>query len=270
MRAIAAIGAAAPALWLAARAGLGDLGPRPLTEAIHFCGLWALRLLALTLAVSPLAALMRWPRLIAVRRILGDAVFAYAALHIVLFTADKMFDLTVVAQEIVKRFYLSVGVIAFVLLVPLAATSTDAAVRRLGPHMWRRLHKLVYIVAALALVHFTLQVKLDISEPVAMAAIFFLLALLRAPRLRREPLTISFTIFATIIATFTAMLAEAGWFAAHGAPFFAALADNMDFSEGARPGWAPAVVGAVFVVLALFARLTDRVHLSKLAAKTSR
>ena len=98
-----------PALWLALRWGLADLGPRPLTEAIHRSGDWAVRFLVFSLAVTPARAVLDWPRILLVRRILGVAAAMYALLHLLLYVADQKWNLWTVASEIVLRFYLTVG-----------------------------------------------------------------------------------------------------------------------------------------------------------------
>ena len=119
---VAFVGVLLPALWLLGRVWLNDLGPRPFTEAIHFVGDWTVRLLYLTLAVGPARRIFMAPRLILMRRTLGVATFAYALLHLTLYVFDQRFDLAKVASEIVLRFYLTIGFVALVGLITLAAT----------------------------------------------------------------------------------------------------------------------------------------------------
>src|SRR5882724_9388791 len=106
-------------------------GPRPINEIILHTGLWTIRLLLITLVITPLRQLLRWPQLVTVRRMIGVAAFAYGAAHLTAFAADKVFDLGVVATEIVTRFYLTIGALALAGLAALAVTSTDRMVRRL-------------------------------------------------------------------------------------------------------------------------------------------
>src|SRR5262245_51233801 len=113
----------APGLWLAWRLAASQLGPRPINEVILQTGLWTIRLLLVTLAITPLRQLLRWPQLVTIRRMIGVAAFAYAAAHLTAFAADKAFDLGVVATEIVSRFYLTIGAVALAGLTALAATS---------------------------------------------------------------------------------------------------------------------------------------------------
>jgi sulfoxide reductase heme-binding subunit YedZ len=162
----------APALWTLLSFALGWLQPQPFTAAIREIGLWTIRLIFIALAITPLRSVLEWRRLILVRRMIGVAAFAYAVTHLSLYTADQMFDLAKVASEIVHRIYLTIGFSAVIGLAALAATSTDGMIRRLGPRNWQRLHRLVYLIALLAVVHYCMQSKLDLWEPTIMAGIY--------------------------------------------------------------------------------------------------
>jgi sulfoxide reductase heme-binding subunit YedZ len=176
-----------PGLWTLFGLLHGSLGPRPLTEAIHQTGLWAVRFLLLSLAVSPLRRVLHWPRLVLVRRMIGVAAFAYALCHLTLYAWDQAFDLPHVASEILRRLYLTIGFATLLLLAALAATSTDGMIKRLGGRNWRNLHRLVYAVGVLALVHYFMQSKLNVAEPVAAAGLFLWLMSYRLlGRLRPE------------------------------------------------------------------------------------
>src|SRR5215467_12977409 len=146
-----------PALWIAYQAVTDDLGPRPYTEAIHQAGDWALRFLLITLAISPAQRILNYPRIILARRTLGVASAAYACLHLSLYVLDQHFDLIKVASEIVLRIYLLIGAIALTGLIALAATSTDAAISRLGSGRWHAIHRLVCGIAVIGAVHFFMQ-----------------------------------------------------------------------------------------------------------------
>ena len=173
--------AATPAAWLAwqvnevARTGSNALGADPVAEIEHFLGLWALRLLMLTLAITPLRQLTGQAVLVRFRRMLGLWTFAYATLH---FSAYLILDLrgywATIFEEIAKRPYITVGFTAWLLLLPLAVTSTTGWIRRLGRN-WVRLHKLVYAIGVLAVLHFWWLVKSDIREPALYAAILAVL-----------------------------------------------------------------------------------------------
>ena len=180
LKAIVLAALLAPALWILGRAAVGALAPKPVTEMIHMSGDWAIRLLLLSLLITPLRRVADWPKLIVVRRMVGVAAFAYAFAHLALYVVDQHYDLTRVASEIALRFYLTLGFVALLGLAALAATSTDAMIRRLGAPAWNRLHKIVYALAALGLAHFYLQSKADVSEPVWMTGLYLILMLYRA------------------------------------------------------------------------------------------
>lgn len=176
---------ALPLAWLLARAfglaGLG-LGANPIDELQDRLGEWGLRLLLATLCVTPLAVTLRKPWLMGVRRMLGLYAFTYLVLHFLTWLVlDQWFDLRAIAADIAKRPYITVGFTAFVLLVPLAVTSTAGWMRRLG-RRWHALHRLVYPAAILGVTHFWWQVKADWREPAVYAV---LLAALLAWRVRR-------------------------------------------------------------------------------------
>ena len=167
---IAFVGACVPALWLAWRAWSGDLNPaRPINEAIHSTGNYAVWLVVLSLTITPARRLFMAPKLINMRRILGVAAFCYAALHLSLYFVQEKFDLLKIVSEIALRFYLTIGFVALFGLIALAATSTDGMIKRLGGERWNRLHKIIYIIALLGIIHFMMQTKIDISESVMAA-----------------------------------------------------------------------------------------------------
>ncbi len=173
------LGLFAPAVWIVYQAATGMLDPKPVTEMIHRTGDWTVRFILLSLLVTPVRRLAQWPKLIAVRRMLGVAAFAYAFAHLSLYVVDQKYNFPHVASEIVLRFYLTIGFVAWLGLAALSATSTDAMIRRLGAQRWNRLHKLIYGIAVLAIFHFYLQSKADVSEPVLMMGLYFILMLTR-------------------------------------------------------------------------------------------
>jgi len=174
------VGASAPLLSILLRARSGALGANPIAEALNELGLMALVLLIASLACTPLRALFGWTWPIRVRRLLGLLAFAYATLHVAVYAGlDQGLDLRVVLADVFKRKFIFVGFAAFVLMIPLAWTSTKGAVRRMGYVKWKRLHLLVYPAALCAVVHFVWRVKKDLSEPLAYAAILGALLLVR-------------------------------------------------------------------------------------------
>jgi sulfoxide reductase heme-binding subunit YedZ len=252
LRLIVFLALLAPAVWIAIEAAMHWLGPRPGTESIHQTGLWAVRLLAVTLAITPLRYATRLNSLIGLRRMIGLSVLFYALLHLSLYALDQHGNLPHIASEIIKRIYLTIGFVALCGLIALGVTSTDAAIRKLGPQRWGALHKIVYGIAALGTVHFFMQSKLDVSEPIIMGGIFALLMLERlARRFRRDLGVLSLTGVAVVAAFLTAS-GEAFWYSLKtGAPMQMILAANLDFSYTVRPAWYVLAAGAVLLLARL-------------------
>lgn len=160
-------------LWRATHDGLGA---NPIEFITHATGDWTLRFLVLTLAVTPLRKVLGQPRLIRFRRMLGLYAFFYGCLHFLTYVwLDHYFDVSAMAKDVAKRTFITAGFTAFVLLVPLAVTSTAGWIRRLGGHRWQVLHRLVYISAAAGAVHYYWLVKSDIRLPVFYGALVGLL-----------------------------------------------------------------------------------------------
>jgi sulfoxide reductase heme-binding subunit YedZ len=179
--------AIAPALVLLGRA-LGDrLGANPVEALTLELGHWALRFLLLTLAATPVRRLTGWSVLLRHRRLLGLTAAAYALLHLLVYMVlDQGLMWSQIVADVLKRPFITAGMAAFVLLLPLAATSFDGAIRRLGARRWQVLHRLVYVATGLALLHFWWKVKADTREPAIYLAVFVLLLAARwlAPRRR--------------------------------------------------------------------------------------
>ena len=170
--------------WDGVNAGLGA---NPIEAITHRTGDWALYMLLLTLTITPLRRLFGWGWAMRLRRMLGLYAFFYACLHFLTYLVlDQFFDWPAIAKDIVKRPYITVGFTAFVLLWPLAITSTNAMMRRLG-RRWLQLHQLVYVIAVLAVFHYLWLVKADILQPLIYALILLFLLILRLKR--RHPAT---------------------------------------------------------------------------------
>ncbi len=147
------------------------LGANPIEAVTRRTGDWALRILLITLTVSPLRRLTGWNNLVKYRRMLGLFAFFYVCVHLSLYiTLDKFFDFAEILDDVVKRPFITAGFTAFILLVPLAITSTNKMVERLQ-HRWILLHRLIYIIAMLAVLHFWWMVKADTREPAIYAFI---------------------------------------------------------------------------------------------------
>lgn len=238
-----------PAGWTLLAYAMGALGGRPLKEAIDQLGLWAIRFLFISLAITPLCQVLQWPAPVLTRRMIGVAAFSYTVVHLVLYAADQAFDVASIASEIVLRIYLTIGFAALLGLTALAATSTDAMVRCLGGRNWQRLHRLAYAIAVLAIVHYFMQrPKLDLCEPMVIAGFFAWLMGYRA---------ILWTIGTSRIPVWSMGLLgiAAGALTAFGEAIYfhlgigvdLAIVLSADFSPatGLRPGWIVLLAGGL-------------------------
>lgn len=167
-----------PLVWLVMQTLQDQLGANPAETLIRATGDWTLRGLCLTLAVTPLRILLAWPELVRFRRLLGLATFGYAVLHLLCYAwFDMGFEWADIAQDIAKRTFILVGFAAFLVLLALAATSLNRAMRWLGGRRWQALHRAVYAVAVLAILHFWWMRagKQDFAEVMVYAAILAVL-----------------------------------------------------------------------------------------------
>jgi methionine sulfoxide reductase heme-binding subunit len=173
-------GALLPLAALAVRGARGQLTADPIAFLLNQFGLLTLIFLIATLALTPLRKLSGWTWPIRIRRMLGLFSFFYACLHFLTYAVvDQGLDLGAIGQDIIKRNFILVGFLAWLLLIPLAWTSTNGAVRRLGAARWQRLHRLVYLIGCLGILHFVWRVKKDYSEPIAYGAVVAALLLFR-------------------------------------------------------------------------------------------
>ena len=241
-----------PVGWTAIAFATNNLGARPFNEAIHQQGLWTIRLILIALAITPLRAILQWQRLILVRRMVGVGAFAYVTLHFCLYIADQNFNLVTVASEIARRIYLTIGFVALLGLATLAATSTDRMVRRLG-RKWQSLHRLVYLICLLGLIHYSMQSKLEQWEPTIADGIFVWLMLYRLAAARfavRGRLPLAWVAGIGAVATVLTGLGEAAYFnvAFHVDPLRVLSAD-FSLQTGVRP----AVIVFAFSLIVLIA-----------------
>jgi sulfoxide reductase heme-binding subunit YedZ len=152
--------------------GTGGLGANPVEFIIRYLGDWALRFLLIALAVTPLRIVTGWIMVARLRRMLGLFAYFYVCVHIMSYVGlDHMFDWATIWADIVKRTYITVGMAALLMLTPLAITSTDKMVRRLGGARWRKLHMLVYPAGIAGVIHYFLMIKAGYQEPLIYALI---------------------------------------------------------------------------------------------------
>ena len=177
-----------PALWLTYALLTHQLGANPIEAITRETGLWALRFLWLTLLITPLRWLTGWNKLATLRRMLGLYVFFYATLHMLLYLwLDQFFDINDIIKDIIKRPFITIGFFTFTALIPLAITSNNAMVKRLGGKRWKKLHKLSYFIAIASSIHFYMLVKQDKTEPLLYIALLVILLGARLYRHYKKP-----------------------------------------------------------------------------------
>ena len=182
-----------PATWVVAAIasdyfnGTRLLGSNPIKEAEHFTGRWVLRFLVITLSVTPIRQTLGWNWLQRYRRMFGLFAFAYALIHLTIyFVLDLELIWGDLWADIVKRPYITIGMTAFLLLLPLAITSTAKMVKRLGGKRWAALHRTIYVIVVLGTIHFWMSVKRDITDPLIYAVVFAFLLGYRIVKARRK------------------------------------------------------------------------------------
>ena len=172
-----------PFAWLVYNAFWGDLGVNPVETITNETGIWTLRLIVATIAITPIRWATKWNPIITLRRMIGLFAFFYATIHFMIyFVLDRSLMFDGLWEDVVKRPYITMGFIGFVLMIPLALTSTKGWIRRLGGQRWNLLHKAVYITAIAAVIHYWWKVKLDVTNPMIYAAIVAVLLVARAYR----------------------------------------------------------------------------------------
>lgn len=242
-----------PGAELALRWAMDDLGARPVTEVLHGLGDWTVRFLLLSLAVTPARTVLDWPRVVVLRRMVGVTAAGYALAHLGLYCVDQKWNVGKVVVEIALRFYLTIGFAALLMLALLAATSTDAWQKRLG-RRWKRLHRLVFVLLPLALFHYFLQSKADVSDAVFFSGLAAWLVFWRLAPKRWQGRVLLLPLLAGLAAVAAAGL-EAAWYGlATGANTERVLAANLDIGFGPRPAVEVGLCGAAVFVAALLRR----------------
>lgn len=228
----------------------GQLGALPTKAAMKLIGLWCIRFLIISIALTPLQRTLTWPKLALVRRITGVTAACYAGVHFIMFIPYSGWEAAKVVSEIALRPYLTIGLVALVGLLALGLTSTDSAVRRLGAK-WKLLHRLVYLIIPLGLLHYAMQEKVDVTAPMQLAALYVLFMGIRSLSARRVTLNpLNLVLLATAAAVFTAGF-EAAWYAiASGISPERVLAANFSLHNGWRPAFVGLAAGYALAALA--------------------
>ncbi|MBC7635359.1 MAG: ferric reductase-like transmembrane domain-containing protein [Acetobacteraceae bacterium] len=253
LKAAALVMAVFPALLLGVRAVIGGLGSRPITEATLNTGDWVIRFFLLSLAVTPGRALLDAPKLVPLRRIFGVAAACYAVLHVLIYAYDQKWNLGTIVTEILQRFYLTIGFVAVLGLVVLAITSTDGWQRTLR-HRWKQLHRLIWPIGVLALLHYFLQSKINVAGAVFDTGLFlFLLIWRQTPR--RWQTSIPAMVPLILLVWIGTALVEFAWYAL-GTKLdpWRVLRANLDILYTVRPAEEILIAGAAMLLVVLVRR----------------
>jgi methionine sulfoxide reductase heme-binding subunit len=258
-----------PAIWMAYDYRTGEFGIYPLSLGglTFWSGLWATEVLLLALAITPAAKIFRWGALIDVRRIVGLAALVYTLLHIVAYFALRFWNFSFIANEMATRLTLIIATVSTLGLVALGVTSVDAAVRRMGARGWQRLHNTVYVLAALALLHFLLSPGI-FPEQYLMSGLFFWLVAWRVlDHYRRGTDEKALVVLAVASALFAALL-EAGWqWARRGYEPAGTLANNFTLDLGVPPAWEILGLGLLVALIAAVVRHAPRFRAGRMEAR---
>ena len=248
-----------PAIWLLYQLGAGEFGPVPLGGMTYWSGVWATALLLLALAITPALTISRWRQLIIVRRMIGVTALVYTIAHIIIYFALRFWDFAHIAHEMVTRLSLIVAAVATMGLIALGATSLDDAVRRMGAKSWNRLHNTIYVVAALALIHYLLSPEIY-PEQYLMSGMFFWLMVWRVLNRRGQGADVrALAMLAVASCLFTASL-EAGWiWAYHRYEPSGTLGNNFSLVLGISPAWEVLALG-LLIALAAASRQAPRLR----------
>jgi methionine sulfoxide reductase heme-binding subunit len=240
----------APAIWIIYQLGTGEFGPVPLGGMTYWSGLWATALLLLALAITPVAVIFRFGQLILVRRMIGVTALVYTIAHVIIYFALRFWDFAHIAHETATRLSLIVASLSTIGLIALGVTSIDAAVQRMGPQGWKRLHSIVYVTVALALFHYLLSPG-TFPDQSLLTGIFLWLMLWRLlQRYRLGADVRALTILAMISCMFTALLEAAwNWFYHADDPLWV-LGNNLRLVLGISPAWKVLALGFVVALSA--------------------
>jgi sulfoxide reductase heme-binding subunit YedZ len=247
----------APAIWLIDQVRTGEFGPVPLGGMTYWSGLWATALLLLALAITPAVMILRIGRLIIVRRMIGVTALVYTIAHIIIYFALRSWDFAHIAHEMVVRLSLIVATAATLGLIALGATSLDVVVARMGLS-WQRLHNTVYVVSALALVHYLLSPGIFPDQYFTCGMFFWLMSWRLLARRRLGADAFALAALAVVATLFTALL-EAGWvWAYHGYEPAGTLGANFSLELGVPAAWKILVLGLAIALVAALRRARKR------------
>ncbi len=246
-----------PAIWLVHQVWAEQFGPVPLGGMTYWSGLWATALLLLALAITPAIAILGWRQLIIVRRMIGVTALAYAVAHIIIYFALRFWNFASIAHEMATRVSLMLATVATIGMIALGATSLDAAVARMGAKGWKRLHNTIYVIAALALIHYLLSPDIYPEQFLLSGMFFWLIGwrLLNRRGLGTDVRALAMLAVASCVFT---LFFEAGWiWAIHGYAPSGTLRNDFSLDLGVPPAWEVLALGLV-IATAAFARQGSR------------
>jgi methionine sulfoxide reductase heme-binding subunit len=251
----------APAIWIVHQVAAGEFGPVPLGGMTYWSGVWATTLLLLALAITPALNILRWGRLVIVRRMIGVTALAYTFAHIFIYFALRFWNFASIAHEMVTRLSLILASVATAGLIILGATSFDAMVQHMGLQPWQRLHNTVYVLTGLALIHYLLSPDVY-AEQYLLSGIFFWLMGWRLLKRRGQATSAKALAALAVASCLFTMLLEAVWLWAYqGYRPLETLADNFTLMEDLSPTWKVFILGLLVAVISA-ARHTRRVQVT--------
>ncbi len=237
-----------PALWLLYSTTTGAFGITPLGELTFWSGIWSIAFLLLALAITPVATILRSGRLIIVRRMIGVTALIYTTAHIIIYFALRLWNFSLIGREIATSISLLAATVSTIGLLALGATSLDAAIQRMGAKKWNQLHNLIYIITALALVHFLVVPEMYAEQYIACGAFFWLMTWRLLNRQRRGTDARVLAMLSVASCLFTAAL-EALWGSAYyGYEPLGTLANNFSLILGVSPAWKILILGAAITL----------------------
>ena len=239
-----------PALWIVYQVETRQFGPFPLAGMTYWSGVWATAMLLLALAVTPAMTIFRWRQLVVVRRMIGVTALVYTIAHMIIYFALRFWDFSSIANEMVTRLTLIIATISTLGLIPLGVTSVDAAVRRMGAEGWARLHNTVYVLTALALVHYLLSPGVYASQYL-MSGMFLWLMVWRSLNTRGQGTDVrTLVLLAIATALFTALFeAFWEWLYQEFEPIWV-LGNNFNLTFGISPAWYNLALGLLIALIA--------------------
>jgi sulfoxide reductase heme-binding subunit YedZ len=241
-----------PAIWLIYQVEAGNFGRVPLAGLTYWSGVWATAILLAALAVTPAAKIFLWPQAVIVRRMIGVSALVYTIAHLLIYFALRFWDFAFIANEMITRISLIVATISTIGLIPLGASSLDAAVKWMGAQKWQRLHNAIYVLTALAMIHFLLSPGIYPPQYL-MTGMFFWLMIWRFLDRRGQGRDMRALLLLAVSTWFVAAFSETGWvWAYHGFEPGWTFANNFRLTFGVSAAWKVFAIALAIPLVAYF------------------